>query len=239
MKPTTTTTSKRTHARPGEPPRKNGHGIVDHETAMWWSTELREWWRRMWKPEAQRVEPHDVIATLNEAEVDFVLMGTHAMAGWFEQPWATLDVDVLIKGRHHRRAIKAICDSYPQLQMNDTAVVTRITDPKTDQVVLDLMKPKENIHREVFKHTIAVGQTHRIPDLEMALATKFAAKVSPNRVHIRKMQDVTDFGTIAVHHQNRIDRLKLERFGELVYPGGGKEIIVILNNMIEGKPIRL
>lgn len=206
---------------------------------MWWSTELREWWRRMWKPEAQRVEPHDVIAVLNEAGVEFVLMGAHAMAGWFEQPRATLDVDVLVKSRHHRRAVKAVCEAFPALQMRDTAVVTRFADPATDQIVLDLMKPMHDIHREVFKHTLKVGQSHCIPDLEMSLGTKFAAMVSPNREHRRKLQDAADFGAIAVPRNPSINREKLRDLGELVYPGGGNEIIEFLDKMVEGKPIQL
>jgi len=36
-----------------------------------------------------------------------------------------------------------------------------------------------------------------------------------------------------------LDREKLQRFGELVYPGGGDEILIILDNLLNDKPIPL
>jgi hypothetical protein len=206
---------------------------------MWWSAQLRESWRRMWKPEAQRVEPHDVITVLNAAGVDFVLMGAHAMGGWFEEPRATKDVDVLIKKGHHRRAIKAIQAAFPGLEMRDSPVVTRFADPTLNQIVIDLMKPMHELHVAVFKQTIAVGETHRIPQLEMALACKFAAMVSPYRETRRKQQDAVDFATIVERNKERIDREELRRLGDLVYPDGGKEMLGYVDDAIAGRQLIL
>lgn len=236
---TATTSPSRPFARAADPPALTGDDSARHAHAMWWSAELREWWRRMWKPGAQRVEPHDVVTVLNAAKVDFILMGAHAIAGWLADARSTQDVDVLVAHEDHEIAVEAIRLGFPELQMRETTVVTRFIDPATDKIVIDLMKPLADIHQLVFKNAVEVGKTHRIPDLEMALATKFAAMVSPIRERQRKRQDAVDFGSIVLQHQKEIDRDKLREFGETVYPGGGDEIILIMNNIIEDKPITL
>lgn len=194
-----------------------------------------EW---IWKREPA-IKPEQVISVLNEAEVSFVLMGLYGLSGWLVEVRATQDVDVLVRKRQHRKAIKAIEAAFPHLELRDTEVVTRFVDPATDKVVLDLMKPIHELHQATFEHTVPVGETHYIPNLEMAMACKFAAMVSEHRERSKKFQDAADIASIVKRNHEKIDRKKLREFGELVYPGGGKEIIDLLNNMIEDKPIQL
>jgi hypothetical protein len=54
--------------------------------------------------------------------------------------------------------------------------------------------------------------------------------VSPNRRPLRKRQDGVDFGNIVLANPG-IDIKKLARFGELVYPGGGREIVAMVRQV--------
>ena len=68
----------------------------------------------------------------------------------------------------------------------------------------------------------------------MAVALKFAAMASPTRQVQDKYQDAHDFMAMIAHHQKLIDE-KLAAFGELVYPGGGKDIIKLKNDALAGR----
>lgn len=213
---------------------------VNHTRGMDTSTELTTWWYEARGTKAMQIKPQDVIDVLNKAGVKFVLMGAHAMAGWLgENARSTKDVDVLIKKQHHRKAVQAITEAFPHLKVEECDVVTRFRDPQINTIVLDLMKPMATVHIAVFKHTITVENSHEIPDLEMALASKFAAMVSPHREATRKHTDAGDFGNIALENRAKVNREKLRRLGELVYPGGGDEIISMLDDVFAGRILKL
>jgi hypothetical protein len=220
-----------------------GHATADlvqrHLEALHTSSELTLLFRRMYQREAAMVRPEDVIAALHRAGVNCVLMGTHGLGGWRSEPRATQDVDVLVTKRDIRKALRALRQAYPDLEVNDTPVVTRFTDPATRKVVIDVMKPTLPVYQIVFRYTIPVGDTHRIPDLEMALASKFAAMVSPNRDPDKKLIDAGDFVNVVRHNRSDIDLAKLLRLGDKVYPGGGEEIRRIVEDIDAGRPIQL
>ena len=76
----------------------------------------------------------------------------------------------------------------------------------------------------------------KIPTLEMALAMKFGPMVSPNRADGKKRQDAADFTLIVAGHPE-IDLEMLAEFGELVYPGGGKEIVELVRKIRAGEKL--
>src|SRR5439155_21171562 len=125
--------------------------------------------------------PQAVVRALHRAGILSVLMGTYGIEGWRSEPRATQDVDVLVAKKDTRKAVAVLRKLYPKLEVADYPVVTRFIEPTTGKGVLDVMKPTQEIFRMVFRHTIPVGKTHRMPTLEMALASKFAAMVSPRR----------------------------------------------------------
>lgn len=210
-----------------------------HSEASRISSELTQIFRRMYRPTATMIPHDEIIKLLNGAGVKFVLMGTHGVGGWRSEPRATQDVDVLVRPAHHRKAVRTIRKAYPDLIMDDQIVVTRFTDPATGFVILDLMRPYEKVLKAVFKNTKSVGRTHRIPDLEMSLATKYAAMVSPNRTTKKKYTDANDFMDIVEYHQNDIDLAKLKRLGEKVYRGGGAEILKYVEDAKAGRQLEL
>jgi hypothetical protein len=186
--------------------------------------------------------PTDVIAVLNRAKISFVLIGAHGVFGWMkvEEARITKDVDVLVAAKHQKKALKALQKEFPDLETTDQTAVTRLKDPKTGQIVIDLIKPTE-LYRAAFKHTHAVSSgklKYRVPSLEMALTMKFAAMVSPNREDVKKIIDSHDF-IVMVRANPDLDLQKLKMLGNLVYPEGGQEALELVRRVRAGETLIL
>jgi len=218
--------------RPGINGSRHAHALHD-------SIRLTQTFYRMYRPGQAMITPEEIIKVLNDAGVNFVLMGTYGVGGWRSEPRATDDVDFLIHKTSHRKAIAAIRKAFPSLKPSDLTVVTRFVDPSTKRVVIDLMKPYEAFYRAVFKNTVPAGRTHRIPDLEMALVSKFAAMVSTNRPAKKRLVDAGDFSDIVQENAEIIDLRKLRRLANLVYKGGAERITEFLEDAKAGRVLKL
>lgn len=187
------------------------------------------------------IKPLDVISVLNAAGIKFMLVGLHGISGWMQKPRATQDVDVIVAARHHKKALKALLTSFPNLQVDDLPVVTRLREGETKKVVIDVMKPNQELFRHALKYTRTVeseGQTYHIPSLELALAMKFAPMVSLHRRDAEKFQDAHDFIHM-VESNAEIDPKKLAELGDLVYPEGGKELLEKVRQVRAGEKLQL
>jgi hypothetical protein len=184
--------------------------------------------------------PADVIRILNRAKIPFVLVGAHGVFGWMQEGRTTKDVDVVVAAKYHKKAVRVLLEEFPQLEEIELEVVSRLRNRETQQVAVDVMKPRE-LYRVAFKntHEVHTGRlTYRVPSLEMALAMKFAPMVSPNRDDAKKLVDAHDFIMI-VRVNLEIDLEKLSELGDLVYPGGGKEILELVRRVRAGETLIL
>jgi hypothetical protein len=77
-----------------------------------------------------------------------------------------------------------------------------------------------------------------IPPVEGVLAAKLAAMVLPHRAAEKKMFDGGDFIAIVKNNLD-VDLAVLERLGELVYTGGGKEILKLVADVKAGRKLEL
>jgi hypothetical protein len=187
------------------------------------------------------ITPLQVIEVLNGAGVKFVLVGAHGLGGWMQKPRATQDVDVLVAARGVTKAVRVLLAAFPHLEADDHEVVTRLRERESKAVRIDVMKPKQPLFREALKHTRTVtleGQSYQIPSLEMALALKFAPMISLNRADKDKHIDAHDFMYI-IDCNPDIDLEQLAEFGELVYPGGGKELVEKVGQVRRGEKLCL
>jgi hypothetical protein len=187
------------------------------------------------------ITPLEVIKVLNAADVKFMLVGLHGIGGWLNDARATQDVDVLVAMRSQKKAISALSKAFPHLEVEDHPVVTRFREKDTGEVRIDVMKPNQELFREGLKHTHTVhnkGQTYKIPSLEMALTMKFAPMISLNRRDKDKYQDAHDFMQI-IDSNPHIDLEKLALLGDLVYSGGGKEIVEKVRQVRAGEKMHL
>lgn len=210
-----------------------------HAEALRTSCRLTQLYYRTHRPGQNKLTPQEIIPVLNRAGVKFVLMGTHGTEGWMSEPRATEDVDFLIQKRYHRKAIRAIQEAFPHLEMHDRRMVTRFVDPATQRVVIDLMRPHEPFFQAVFENTVPAGFTHRVPDLEMALVCKFAAMISPHRTGKKKARDVSDFMDVVDQNHGILELAKLRRLAELVHPGSGARILEFIKEAKAGRIPRL
>ncbi|HEX7378155.1 MAG TPA: hypothetical protein VF278_13645 [Pirellulales bacterium] len=219
-----------------DPPIKSGP--TDHGAAL----ESVDWLTRtqykMHRPDAVQVEPHELIRVLNEAGVRFVLMGQHGISGWLSEPRATRDVDVVVEKRRFAKAVRAIHAAWPELLVRELPVVTRFLDPANAEPVIDVMRPND-LYREAFKNCVRVGQTHDVPNLEFALAAKFAAMVSRNREIPKKHSDASDFAQMVLRNHSSVDVERLRQLGDVVYPSGGDELTRFVEDVKAGRALRL
>ena len=187
------------------------------------------------------ITPLEVIRVLNAVNLRFMLLGAHGVGGWTGKPRATEDVDVLVGARGHRKAVRALLAAFPRLQAEDHEVVTRLRDPETKAVVIDVMKANQPLYRDALKHTHLVeseGQTYAIPSLELALAMKFSAMISLTRSDDKKHMDAADFIRM-VRTNSDIDPEKLHALGQLVYNGGGDEVVEMVRKVRAGEKLQL
>lgn len=77
-----------------------------------------------------------------------------------------------------------------------------------------------------------------MPTVEAAIALKFAASISPNRGDENKPVDNADLLRL-VRSKNKLDITALTKLGDLVYLGGGKELVSIVEDIRLGKPVSL
>jgi hypothetical protein len=133
---------------------------------------------------AHLITPFEVITALNRGKISFVLVGLHGLGGWMGEPRATQDVDVIVAAKHHKKAVRILLDEFPSIEAVEHPVVTRLHYKDTKKIAIDVMKPSQQLFRDVFRHTHKVRsgrQEYRIPCLEMAIAMKFAPMVSLHR----------------------------------------------------------
>lgn len=189
--------------------------------------------------ERKFLSPLDVIRVLNRGKVSFVLVGAYGLAGYRSQARAT--EDVVVAARQVAKAVRALTKAFPHLEPDDAEVVVRLRDKETREVAIDVMKPLQPPYHVIFKHAkkvLADKETYRIPTLEMALACKFAPMISLMRMDEKKLQDAADFIDIVKKNAD-IDLARLEELGDMVYNGGGKEILELVRRVRAGEKLEL
>ena len=218
---------------------------VGHPSGILTSTQILRSYRKDHRRGSQNVEPQQVIEVLEQANVKrWVLMGLYGYVGYLAMPRATQDVDVLVSEEESEQAIAAICKRWPALIVDRQAVVVRFRDPGEVAIdgemkqVIDIMLPSNACYQSILDqhHTLDATTGHRIPILEAACASKFAALVSPYREWNKKQQDAVDLRVIMLPNANTLDRELLQQLGDLVYPEGGQELLQFLQLTIDKQP---
>jgi len=190
------------------------------------------------KMQNRPIGPAEVARVLRDAGIKYVIVGGHAANGYTGRPRATVDVDVIVQ--FPKKAADAIAKAFPDLTMQDTPVVTRFKDK--DLEAIDLMKPTASklwsrLLKDAREFNVG-GDLIFVPNVEGVLAAKFAAMVSLHRKIADKMIDGGDFIRIVeANPQINLDLLK--ELGELVYDGGGPEILKLHSDARAGRQLRI
>jgi hypothetical protein len=197
---------------------------------------------------AMDISPQDVIDVLVAAGVrNWVLMGLHGYVGYLPDPRATQDVDVMVSRRERKRAIEAVRRAWPNLILQEFSQVSRFLDPEDrnsdgqPKPAIDLMLPFADFQKTILKQYVITDPTtgHRIPRLEAALVSKYAAMISPHRDADKKEYDCGDFRTMVRANSAAIQREDLRRLAGQVWEGGSEEIERFLEIALSNRPFPL
>jgi hypothetical protein len=192
------------------------------------------------------VSPHDLARVLTRSGARYVLIGGHAIGYFTGTPRATVDVDVIVSSAQVSKAIKAIQAKYPELTMEDLRYNIRFNSARSEGRVgkerIDVVRDNVPLFNRILqRYTINVpvrGQSIQLPTAEAAVALKFAAIVSPNRGDDRQPQDRADLSGILIQNRD-LNLTVLSELGDLVYPGGGRELSEACTAIWEGKPVSM
>lgn len=223
---------------------------IGHDDAVQEIAFLQRQYRRQWsnRVPTSPVDLNVVLRTLTQKRIPFVLTGAHGIGGWTGRPRATQDVDILVKaGRNHGRAVKAVRELYPQLEVRTFTGLTAFFVPGETASVIDVVCPyradqEETLANPVWTESAEHGLRYRVPSLEAALANKYGAMLTLTRDLGKRQLDVADFTWMVTHSMDEgrrpIDLEKLETLGEKVWPGGGgKEILRMVERVKAGRAI--
>lgn len=224
-----------------DPTGPSGHAYGIRKSSM-----LTSDYRKRFRRGIVDVTPEEVIACMIESKIrNWVLMGLHGYVGYLPMPRATQDVDVMVAFSEKLVAAKAIETRWPMLKRINLEQVVRFMDD-TDldpegkpKPVIDLMLPWGQFQRTILKdHVIRDKETgSRYPTIEAALASKYAALVSPFRSTDKKGQDSVDFSRIVKANSKLIDRDRLRALGDQVWERGGDEVLHFVDQILDGKSL--
>ncbi len=208
-------------------------GPSGHAYAIRKSTWLTSEFRHTHRKGAMNITPQEVIDVLQAAGVkNWVLMGLHGYVGYMPEPRATQDVDVLVPTSQRQLAQKAIAAKWPLLAVQELSQVIRFKDPAdldsegNPKPVVDLMLPWSPLHEMILKEHVVLDEKtgHRLPTVEAALISKYAAMLSPYRAREKKEYDAGDFRRLARANHEQLDYDALGRLAALVWENGAEEI---------------
>ena len=224
-----------------EPTSPSGHAYGLHKSAM-----LTSDYRQRLRRGIVDVTPQQVIECMVNADIkNWILMGLHGYVGYLPMPRATQDVDVMVPYSQRERAAKAVAARWPMLTRFDLPQVVRFVD-STDvdeegraKPVVDVMNPWSPFQEAILKdHVLVEASTgSRYPTLEAALASKYAALVSPNRSREKKEQDGVDFRRMVRANHTKIDRRVLCLLCDQIWERGGAEIINFIELTLADQPL--
>lgn len=191
------------------------------------------------------VNPLEVAALFESKKVSYVLIGGHMLAYYTGTARATVDVDFIISEVDFERASKTVQKAYAQFDHHDQTYHVTFDTRKPhfkDPERIDLIKDGFPLFRAVVqKYCVTLNeqkQVIKIPTIEAAIALKFAASISPNRGDENKPVDNADLFRL-IRSTPELDEKALLDLGELIYHGGGNELVAIISDVRKGKTVSL
>jgi hypothetical protein len=216
-----------------------------HAYAIRKSTQLTSYTKRHQRKAAMDITPQDVIDVINAAGIKhWVLMGLHGYVGYMPAPRATQDVDIMVPYSSRVRAKKAIETRWPELIVHELSQVTRFLDPQDvttegkPKPIVDLMHPWSPFQELILKEYVVIDKEtqHRLPTLEAAMVSKYAAMISPHRDREKREYDAGDFRRLAKANRDQIQEKELRRLAALVWEGGADDVCRFVEIALSEKP---
>lgn len=157
-------------------------------------------------------------------------------------------MDVIVDSAQVARAVRALEARFPELAVQDLVHNVRFSSQRggghraIDAERIDVVRADHPLFQRILeRYSVSIqSKGHRIlvPTVEGAVALKFAAAISPNRGADSTPQDRADLIAIIRSGQD-LDPAVLAELGDLVYPGGGKELQQVAAGIRAGRNVSL
>jgi hypothetical protein len=175
---------------------------------------------------------------LDAEGIEWVMVGAQAVNLYLVRPRATMDVDIVVRQKHLRKAkkvLREICGA-----VEDSEVHFRgILEPDPARLEVDVIKSQSHVlFEEVLDRRVEIDGVPAAK-LEVLLALKYLSAVSPWRRVGDKHQDVSDFIKAFQDNRVRIDRALLVELASKAHRGARKEFEKFLDAVENGKPITI
>jgi hypothetical protein len=219
-----------------------------HAYAIRKSTQLTSYTKQHQRKAAMDITPQDVVDVLNSVGIkNWVLMGLHGYVGYMPSPRATQDVDVMVPYSERPRAKKAIAAKWPELVVRELSQVTRFLDPLdldrdgNPKPSIGVMHPWAPFQELILKEYVLVDEEtqHRIPTVEAALVSKYAAMLSPHRDRDKREYDAADFRRLVRANLSHLKRDDLHTLAALVWEHGATDIDRFIDIALADAPFPL
>jgi Nucleotidyl transferase AbiEii toxin, Type IV TA system len=185
--------------------------------------------------------PPKVLEFLNRLEaeeIEWVLVGAEAINLYLLRPRATVDVDIVVRQKHLRKAKKIVNEAAQEVR--DTEVhFHAVLSPDPNRLELDVIKSQSHRLFEAALDHATVIEGVRVPKLEALLALKYRSTVSPWRQVADKHQDVADFIHAFKDNQGRIDRALLVELASRAHERGPVEFPAFLEAVEKDRPLTI
>ena len=178
----------------------------------------------------------DLINRLDEAEVDWVLVGAEAINLYLKSPRATVDVDLVVRKKDLRKAKKILKETC--VEVKDSEVhLTGLLSPPPLRLNVDLIKSQSHgLFEEALDRKLDMEGV-KAPPVEILLALKYLSASSPSRRRDDKMQDLVDFLRAYRDNRSRIDRALLIDLASRAYRNARKDFEKFLDDVDHDRPI--
>jgi hypothetical protein len=220
-------------------------GPCGHDYGLRVSTRLTSDYRELWRKQSMDIKPAEVMECFRKAGVqNWCLMGLHGYVGYLPMPRATQDVDVMVPHNQKKKAVKAICERWPQLEKEEFEPVVRFYDPGERDgqgqkiPVIDLMLPWGRFQETILEYYVITDTKtgNRYPTVEAAIVAKYAALISPSRKPSKRKYDAGDLENLIRTAHPGIDVAAIQTLAGQVWEGGTDEILRFIDCALNEKP---
>jgi hypothetical protein len=182
----------------------------------------------------------DLLAALATVHATHALIGGLA-AGVYGKPRATVDVDLLIPERAAAKVHAELARRGHRIELGQGMM--RAYRGRSREPVAGLVWREANpVLEAAAAHTTAatvLGLPVRLVKRGAFVALEYHAAISPQRGYSDKHQDVTDIMRVLDKKFGAADEELAVRIAELSYPGAGRDLAALLDDIRHQRPVRV
>ena len=180
----------------------------------------------------------DLFDRLDREGVEWVLVGAQAINLYLRRPRATVDVDIVVRKKHLRKAKKVLQEACGAVEESEVHFKAELS-PDPERLGVDMIKSTSHaLFEEALDRRVQIEGVPA-PCLEALLALKYLSIVSPWRSMPDKHQDISDLARAFLDNRPRIDRALFIELASRAYKNARPEAEKFIDAVENGKPITI